>query len=91
MKKQITSISILPSAKISAIIMFAMSLIFVIPFSIMFLALPSQNTPKAFGFIFPFLPFVYAFFGFLFTALACFVYNVIAKRFGGIELTMIDK
>ena len=43
------------------------------------------------GILFLFLPFVYAVIVFVMTAIACLVYNLIAKWIGGIEVEIADE
>ncbi len=85
MKKQITHISPLQTAKILAVMYFVISL----PLLMLMLAMPGSRPPFMSGFLIV-LPFIYALFGFLFTLFGAWVYNFIAQRIGGIELTLQD-
>jgi len=46
---------------------------------------PSDSLP---GIVFLLAPFIYAVFGYVFAAIGCFVYNVIAGWTGGVALTL---
>jgi len=88
-KKRVKKIGILQTSLISAIIFFFLSLILVVPIMlIMGIAGGfSDNMGFAFGgLLLMFMPIMYAIMGFLMTALWCWLYNVIAKKIGGIEI-----
>ncbi|KXS32373.1 MAG: hypothetical protein ACYCY7_11270 [Gallionella sp.] len=82
MRKQITNISPLQSAKVLAVLYFAISL----PLLLLMLAMPGPKPPYVSGSMLA-LPFFYALFGFLFTLFGAWVYNFVAKHLGGIEFT----
>lgn len=85
MKKQITSISLVQTAKVAAVMYFVLGLIGVVFTLLMSLIAPATQTT---GLLFALLaPFLWAFFGFIFVFVACWIYNQIAKRVGGIEFT----
>jgi hypothetical protein len=46
---------------------------------------PSASMP---GLVFLLAPFIYAVFGYVFAAIGCFIYNVIAGWTGGVALTL---
>ena len=46
---------------------------------------PSASMP---GIVFLLAPFIYAVFGYVFAAIGCFIYNVIAGWTGGVALTL---
>jgi hypothetical protein len=54
------------------------------------LAVPEQKGPfAAFGSIFfVLMPFIYAIIGFIFTALGCLIYNLVAKFMGGMAFSL---
>lgn len=83
MRTRITRIAPLQSGKVSAVLYGLISL----PFVALFL-IASALAPGGMGFSAMFavaMPFFYIVFGFLFTALAAWLYNVVAGWTGGIE------
>jgi hypothetical protein len=89
MKKQIVRVSVLQSAKVAAMLYLAASL----PF-IMFMAftpmlgmgsLAGLSTGSLIA-----IPVGYALAGFLFTAIAAGIYNLVAKMVGGFEFTTAE-
>lgn len=87
MKKQIINISPFQTAKVFAVLYFLMSLPFVALMAVTFSFSPAAK--PALGMLIVF-PFIYLIFGFLFTALGAWVYNIAAKWVGGIEYTSIE-
>ena len=85
MKKQITHISPLQTAKVLAVMYFVIAL----PFLLLMLVMPGPRPPFFSGFLLV-MPFFYALFGFLFTLFGAWVYNSVAQRIGGIEFTTRD-
>lgn len=85
MKKQISNISPLQTAKILAVIYFVIAL----PFLLLMLVMPGPKPPFFSGLLLV-MPFFYALSGFLFTLFGAWVYNFVAKRIGGIEFTVRD-
>lgn len=84
MKTRITRLSPRQNAKVFAVLMAVTSLVFVVPF--MFIA--SAMGPKGSGFptfMLLVLPVLYLVFGYIFTAIGCWVYNVLAGFTGGVE------
>ena len=88
MRRQITHVSPLQMAKVFALLYFVISL----PFCA--LAYASMLLMPQVSFATPMMligmPFLYAVFGFIFTFLAAWFYNFVAKYTGGIEYTSID-
>jgi uncharacterized membrane protein len=85
MKKQITSISPLQTAKVIAVLYFIVSLPFLPLLALTMLGSGGQqHASPAFLLI---LPFLYAVIGFVVTAFCAWVYNIVAKQVGGIEFT----
>jgi hypothetical protein len=89
MKKQILSISLLQTAKVLAALAFLVPLPFLLLMGVQMMAMPDRRPPFFGGFML-LLPFAYALFGFLVTLFAAWVYNVLAKRIGGVEFTVGD-
>jgi hypothetical protein len=89
MKMTIRSVSVLQTAKITAIVYAAFSVI-VVPF---FMIAIARNPRASMGGIalVAFLPFFYGIAGFLFTVIGCLLYNLLAKHVGGIEFTVEEK
>ncbi|QHL88482.1 hypothetical protein GU926_14000 [Nibribacter ruber] len=86
-------INVWQAAKIAAIIYLLLFAVIFIPLGLFMTALPTPDTGvdsgvwQAFGTAFFFVaPLLYAFFGFIFTAIACAVYNLVAGWTGGIEI-----
>lgn len=89
MKKQILHIAPAQAGKVFAVFYFLVSIpmIFVVGFT--FSSGPEdQQVPL--GFLVA-IPFFYAIGGFIFTAFASWIYNLIARWVGGIEFTTIEK
>ncbi|MFZ3087796.1 MAG: hypothetical protein WA123_07000 [Methylotenera sp.] len=87
MKKQIINISPIQTAKVFAVLYFVLSLPIVGLMAVSFSFAPGPK--PGFGFLI-FFPFIYLIFGFIFTALGAWVYNLVAKWIGGIEYTSIS-
>jgi hypothetical protein len=92
MRKQITRISPMQTAKVAGVVHFCISL----PFLPIFLA-PAFLTGTMGGVRSPLpldilvvIPFLYAFFTFLLTLFATSLYNWAAGHFGGIEYTAVE-
>jgi len=91
MKKQILNISPLQTAKIMAILWFVLSLPILLFMGLSMFAIPGEKGGAAiFGGMMLFIPIFYAIFGFISTLIGAWVYNLLAKRFGGIEYTTQD-
>jgi hypothetical protein len=87
MKHQITRVAPLQAAKLMALL----CLLFSLPVLVMSL-LPLLNTPGprlrfVNGFLFA-LPVIYALAGFIVALVGAALYNLLARRFGGIEITL---
>lgn len=90
-KTRVKKIGVLQTSVISAIIFFFLSLVLVLPMLLItgIAGGFSDNMGFAFGgIIMIFMPIIYGIMGFLMTALWCWIYNVIAKRIGGIEVEL---
>ncbi|MDB5765417.1 MAG: hypothetical protein JWQ61_231 [Collimonas fungivorans] len=88
MKKQILSISPVQTAKVVALLYFAISFPIFVLMSLFFLIIPGNKAPAIGAMIA--LPFIYLVVGFVFTVIGAWVYNLIAKWVGGIEFTTSD-
>jgi fluoride ion exporter CrcB/FEX len=91
MTYQMRSVRVLQTSLMAAILYFVLSLLICIPMFFVGLAIPntSNNVFSSLGSVlFLFLPFLYAILGFIFSALGCLVYNVVAKFTGGIAFTL---
>lgn len=84
MKKQIINISPIQTAKVFALLYFLISLPLVGFMAISFSFSPAPKPALGFLVLFPFM---YLIFGFIFTALGAWVYNIVANWVGGIEYT----
>ena len=92
--QQIKSVDVMSVAKISGI-MYACLAVFVIPFLFLggLISMASQEQGAVFGgvgmmFFALLAPFIYGAMGFVMGALMAWVYNLIAKRFGGIQIEL---
>lgn len=84
MKKQIINIAPFQTAKVFAVLYFLMSLPFVAMMAVMFSFSESHAPSPIMLIIFPFF---YLIFGFIFTVIAAWIYNLAASWVGGIEYT----
>ena len=87
MKKQIVSVSVLHNAKLMAVIYFVISIPLVL---LMTIPMLMQEGASASLFVMILMPVLYLVFGFVFTLLAAWVYNVVAARVGGFEFTTVE-
>ena len=85
MRKQITSISPFQTAKVMALLYFVISLPFLVFMVLMFSFMPGSKPPMT-GIMLA-MPFFYLIFGFIFTVIGAWIYNLVAKWVGGIEFT----
>jgi hypothetical protein len=84
MKKQIINVSPIQTAKIFAVLYFLISLPLLGLMAIAFSFSPAPHPGLGVLII---LPFVYSIFGFIFTAIGAWIYNIAASWVGGIEYT----
>ena len=89
MKKQITHISVVQTSKVVALLYAIMSLIYTI-IGVFMVAFGSKPI-KIMGMVYVFMPILMLILGFLLMLLCCWLYNVVAKRVGGIEFTVEEK
>jgi hypothetical protein len=88
--QQVKSFGIFQTAKVFAALYFIMTAIFAIPIAVIG-AIGGILAGKPTGLLFLLLlaaPFFYAAIGWLFGALACWLYNTIAAQIGGIEIEL---
>ena len=94
---RIRRFGVIRTSNVAAVIYFFLTAIFVIPFTLLAASTPMTFTDR-FGrtvsFELPWVvlllvPFLYAGIGWLFTALACLIYNLAARWTGGIEFEAI--
>ncbi len=86
MKKQIVNVSILQSAKVMAVLYLVLSLPMVVLMAIPAM-MSDENIPLG---MFVLMPIAYTVFGFLFTVLGAWIYNLVAARIGGFEFTTVE-
>lgn len=89
MKKQIINVSPLQTAKVFALLYFVISIPLIVIMAISFIAAPAGARPPM-GFLIA-VPFLYMIFGFIFTLIGAWVYNLVTGWVGGIEYTTIEK
>ena len=90
MKKQIKRLSLHQNGKVFAILMTVGAIIIFIPMSIVMSYIGPQvdqhGNPIEFPIVmFAILPFFYLIFGYIFTVIACAIYNYFFRFIGGIE------
>jgi hypothetical protein len=84
MKVQVARLSPHQNGKVFGVLMALGSLVFLVPFTLIFAMAPEQpNAPPAFLFLL--FPILYLIFGYLSVAVGCWLYNVMFKYIGGIE------
>ncbi len=86
MRKQIIRVSPLQNAKVMAALYFVMS----IPFVLFMFALPTPDGASFPWWMVILMPLAYLFFGFLFSLLGAWIYNLVAARVGGFEYTAVE-
>jgi hypothetical protein len=88
MTKQLMHVAPRQAAKVMALLWIAITIPFVLLMAVGILASGAPNKPNPAVFLL--FPLLYGVFGYLFTLLGASVYNVVARRFGGIEFTTSD-
>jgi hypothetical protein len=94
----VKKVGVLSLAKISGALYFCMGLM-ILPMAVVFILLPMLSGGNAeqkaafggMGVIFLFAPVFYGVMGFVMGAIAALIYNLIASRFGGIEIELEAK
>jgi hypothetical protein len=87
MKKQIVHVSVLQTSKVAAALYFVMSLPFVLIMMIPVMLAGSSMPGLSVGMLIA-MPIIYLIFGFIFTAVAAWIYNIVAKVVGGFEFSV---
>ena len=87
MKKQVISVSMFQTAKVMAALYFVISLPFLVIMGLGMLFSSAPGMGFAMMLVFPIL---YAVFGFLFTLLGAWIYNMVASKMGGFEFTTVE-
>jgi hypothetical protein len=88
MKKQIIRVSPFQTAKVAAVLYFLLSIPMVAFMALSFTFSPMPGPRLGFGFLVIF-PVLYLVFGFVFTVVAAWIYNLAAGWVGGVEYTAI--
>lgn len=86
MRRQIVNVSVHQTSKVIAILYFIITIFFIIPFSIFFYM--TSEDPSYFGFLI--MPFIYLILSYLVSIIFCWLYNIVARGFGGIEFELYD-
>ena len=86
MRKQIIRVSPLQNAKVMAVLYFIMS----IPFVLIMFAMPTPEGAPMPWWMFIGMPLAYLFFGFVFSLVGAWIYNLVAARVGGFEYTSVE-
>jgi hypothetical protein len=86
MKRQIKRISVAQTSKVMAILYVIFSLLYSLIGIPMILFGGSQM--KVMGYTYLFMPILAGIFGFIFVALGCWIYNLVAGKFGGVEFEL---
>ena len=86
MKKQIKRISLLQSAKVAAALYFVITIPFVAIMALFMAVMPGRGMGGGLMMLI-IAPVLYALFGFLFSLLGGWIYNMVASQIGGFEYT----
>jgi hypothetical protein len=87
---EIKSFGVFQNAKFAAVMYLVISAVIVIPLTFIMMAFAGDRA-NPFGLLALLLPILYAIIGFIFTAIGCWVYNLIASMVGGIEVEIVAK
>ena len=87
MKKQLVNISPIQTAKVLAVLYFVISLPFILIMAIPVLMSPASTMPLL---VLLAMPFFYLAIGFISTLIGAAIYNLVASKIGGIEVTVRD-
>lgn len=86
MVRRVSHLGVTQTAKVLGALYGLLGLLFV-PVFLVAAAFTPRNSGPAVGFVLA-LPLIYAVAGFIFTAIACALYNLVAKYVGGIEVQL---
>jgi hypothetical protein len=89
MKKQITRISVVQSAKVAAALYFVITIPFMVIMALIMAVIPGRGMGMGIGMMIM-LPILYAIFGFLFSLLGGWIYNMVASVVGGFEFSVTE-
>jgi len=85
-RQRVTRLSPHQNGKVFAVLMAATSLIFLLPFALLFSAFaPARGTHGAPFAMVLVMPLMYLVFGYLSVAIGCWVYNLVTRWTGGLE------
>jgi hypothetical protein len=87
---EIKHIGVFQAAKFAAAMYLLISAVIVIPLTFILMAFGGERT-NPYGLLVLLLPLLYAIVGFVFTAIGCWVYNLVAMAVGGIEIELESK
>lgn len=83
--QEIKSIGVLQAAKFFAILYLLISAVIIVPIAVIAMAVSSRmGGPEMLLVLL--LPICYAVVGFIFTAIACWIYNLVAGMIGGLQV-----
>ncbi len=88
MKQQIKSIGIFQAAKVITVLQAVIGLIYAVIGIIVVIF--AEGEARHGGIFLIFMPVIMGVFAFIFTALFCWIYNLIVRRMGGIEVILED-
>lgn len=96
MKVEIKSLSAHQTSKVFSILMFAVSLVFIIPMMLMMFAISPGTDAHGNAVKIPYailiaMPFIYLIFGYVMTIIMCKIYNVVTGFVGGFEFEIKEK
>lgn len=86
MRQQIVRLSVHQTSKVLAVLYALMGLL-VVPLLMLSMLVGSESETMGMGFVLLF-PVLYGVLGYVFVALGCALYNVVAGRLGGIEFVL---
>lgn len=94
MVTRISRVSPFQAGKVSAVLYFIFGIVFSLPFAVIFALLPPAHTANGAAppgpMMFLFFPFLYALAGLIFVPIMCWLYNLVAKLVGGIEIQLSE-
>lgn len=91
MTSEIKRILPLQAAKVSAVLYFIIGLVFGLPLTLIGMLGAPEGAEGPGPLFFLFLPFLYALMAFIFVPLFCWLYNLIVRWTGGIEVELDEK